>query len=351
MPRKRGKHRLTQRQRERIKAIQQRRLARKTARSKAQTATLEQASSGHEEHGLVISHYGLNVEVQAEDGGRFRCAVRETLEENPVCGDRVLWHRVGQDQGVIVAMEPRRTLLRRPGAHGRIQTVAANVNRMMVVTTALDPKPGLIDRYLVAASAAGIEPVIVINKMDQAMDEESLDLLQEILAPYVAMDYEVVLASATEAHGLDELEVVLGGHTSIFVGLSGVGKSSLIDHFIPSEDLKVAPVHEATGQGRHTTTVARLYSTNGGGAVIDSPGVRAFALWGVPGREVARHFRDIAPYLGRCRFSDCTHQHEPGCAVLEAMTAGEIDPERVESLHRIIASIPETVGNEPPKYL
>ncbi|MBF0588643.1 MAG: small ribosomal subunit biogenesis GTPase RsgA [Magnetococcales bacterium] len=351
MPRKRGKNRLTQRQQARIQAIQQRRLTRKQTRQKEQAETLAQGEMGEQQQGLVISHYGLNVEVQADNGASYRCAVRETLRENPVCGDGVLWHRVGEDQGVIVAMQPRGSILKRPGAYGRIQTIAVNVDRIMVVTTALDPKPGLLDRYLVAASAAGIEAVIVINKMDLAPDEEDLELLAEILSPYQKMDYPIVMASAASAHGLNDLEMALSDHTSVFVGLSGVGKSSLIDHFIPHETLKTAPVHEATGQGRHTTTVSRLYGLPNGGRIIDSPGVRAFALWGLEGREVARHFRDIAPYLGRCRFSDCTHRHEPGCAVLEALSAGEIDPYRVESMYRITDSIPETVGSAPAKYL
>jgi len=196
---------------------------------------------------------------------------------------------------------------------------------------------GLADRYLVAAEAARIEPILAFNKIDLLEDPAIID---EWLAPYREMDYETLTLSSETGAGLGTLLASLKGHTAVFVGQSGVGKSSIINNWLPDQEIKVAAINEDTGKGRHTTTVARLYHLPGGGSLIDSPGVRSFGLHGVSREEVAGYFRDAAPHLGGCRFSDCRHLEEPGCAVIQAVEEGSMAYERFESLHRICDSLP-----------
>lgn len=339
MPRKSVRKHLTQRQRRQLESIHQQRLTRQEERRHEAAESLMTGPLGEMEEGLVIAHYGLNVEVEAADGSRWRCAVRETTPEEPVCGDRVLWQRAGEEQGVISGITPRHGVLRRPAAFGRLQTVAANVNLLVITMEAILPNTGLLDRYLVAAGAAGIEPLVLLNKADQVAPGEERQDLKLVMAPYRKMKYPILLVSARSGEGLAELEAALRGHTSVFVGQSGVGKSSLIARWVPRETIRVGAVNRVTGRGRHTTTVARLYHLPGGGHLIDSPGVRAFGLHGVTADQVPHHFRDIAPYLTRCRFSDCSHTNEPGCAVLTAIHKGKIAVERLESLHRILDSL------------
>ncbi|MBF0142234.1 MAG: ribosome small subunit-dependent GTPase A [Magnetococcales bacterium] len=339
MPRKKSSGQLTNRQRALIRAEREARQVRRLARERvaAGGGIGGGVELGPEEEGLAISHYGLNAEVEDGEGRRSRCSVRETLEEEPVCGDRVVWRRSGAtDQGVIVVIHPRRSLLQRPGAFASMKRLAANVDQLLIVTVAPDPNPGLLDRYLVAAEQAGITPLVVVNKSDLPHDAASLD---QLLGVYRRMGYVTLQVSARTGEGLQALERVLKDRLSVFVGRSGMGKSALISRWIDFEEVRVGTVHGATGQGRHTTAVARLYHLPGGGSLIDSPGVRSFALYGVDRGSVARHFRDIAPYLGQCRFSDCRHRREPGCAILAASRAGAVDPRRVESLTRMMDSL------------
>ncbi|MBF0181059.1 MAG: ribosome small subunit-dependent GTPase A [Magnetococcales bacterium] len=325
MPRKREGQALTLRQLERVRTARTKRVA-------------EPGDLGPEENGSVVAHFGLNVEVMPENGACVRCAVRETLEVEPVCGDRVVWRQAGEhNQGVIVAVLPRRSQLQRPGPHRRLLTVAANVDRIVVVGASGTLNPGLLDRYLAAARKAEIEAMLVINKADLATDPRGE---AEVLAPYERMGYPVLRASAIRREGLEALEGALTNLASIFVGESGVGKSSLIGLWIPEGMVRTAEVHPGTGQGRHATTTARMYPLPRGGAIIDSPGVREFGLHGVERESLPMLFRDMAPLLGACRFSDCRHQLEPGCALRAAAASGEVSPARLTSMLRIMESLP-----------
>ncbi|MEO5332524.1 MAG: ribosome small subunit-dependent GTPase A [Magnetococcus sp. YQC-5] len=333
MPRKRIGKDLTLRQQERIRVM-------RAARSnRAGRNEIQQAMDlGPEEEGRVMAHFGLNVEVENPQGMRFRCAVRETLQEDPVCGDQVIWRRVGeQAQGVIVGVQPRQTVLQRPGPYQRLLTVAANVDRIVVVTASGTPNPGLLDRYLAAAEKARIEAILVVNKSDQGANRH---LEEEMLEPYVRMGYPVFWTSALLGSGLTSLEEALRDVTSVLVGESGVGKSSLVNCWTKDAVLKTAEVHAGTGQGRHATTTAQLYRLPGGGFLIDSPGVREFGLHGVEREAVPGLFRDVVPFLGKCRFSNCQHGQEPDCALRAAVLAGAIAPARLAGMLRIMESVP-----------
>ncbi|QKT02672.1 small ribosomal subunit biogenesis GTPase RsgA [Ectothiorhodospiraceae bacterium 2226] len=291
------------------------------------------------QEGLVVASFGARLEVEDAAGGRLQCnAVRGG--EPVVCGDRVrfalLRSGAGKRVGAVRELLPRRSLLCRPSPDGALRPMAANLDRMLIV---LAPAPalyeGIIDRYLIAAEHFGIPPVLVVNKVDLLAAEQHR-ALRERLAPYAALGYDLVWASAKREDGLDALRATLRGHTSVFVGQSGVGKSSLVGQLLPETDVRVGAISEATGQGRHTTTTARLYHLPEGGDVIDSPGVREFSLWNIAPREAAQGFIEFRPYLAQCRFNDCTHTHEPGCGVIAAAERGEITPRRLASYRQII---------------
>lgn len=338
-----AKRRLSQQQQSRIRARQQQRRI-----SAAEGDGLEVGVLGPERHGLVIAHYGAQLDVEAWDtdtdggvaaGQIWRCHQRANLGET-VTGDRVVW-RAGPDQGVIEAIEPRRSLLTRPGFGGQLKPVAANID-LIVLVIAPEPEPfaNLIDRYLVAAEHTGIDILILMNKHDLlAQDRDRAQQLGELLAAYRAIGYPVLAASSLLEHGLDDLRNALTGRTAVFVGQSGVGKSSLINSLIPGLDTAVGELSAAAAKGRHTTTTARLHHTPFGADVIDSPGIREFGLGHLDPSQVAAGFREFQPWLGRCRFRDCRHRQEPDCALRGAAELGRISPERMQSYAAIIAEL------------
>jgi ribosome biogenesis GTPase len=291
---------------------------------------------GPEEEGLVIAHYGLNIEVEDGQGGRCRCAVRKSATGEPVCGDRVFWMRAeGGLQGVINRILPRRSVLQRPLTGQRLQVIAANVDRIWVVFAATEPNMGLLDRYLVAAGVAGIPALIVVNKMDLVDEGEA----QARFDHYGGMGYGLQYVSTVDKRGMAALLAAMRGLTSVLVGESGTGKSSLLAEWVTAERVKIGEVSQWSGKGRHTTTVTSWYHLPGGGAVIDSPGIREFGLHGIEAAQVGRYFPDVAPWLDQCRFNDCHHSGEPGCAVQAAIARGEVRAERLQSLQRIQESL------------
>ncbi|MEO5350556.1 MAG: ribosome small subunit-dependent GTPase A [Magnetococcus sp. YQC-3] len=323
---------LTLQQRGRIATTEQKRSGTLAVHGDALLKCLGREAFAAEEEGLVIAHYGLNVEVEDAAGDRFRCAVRKSTTGEPVCGDRVVWMRAPNNQGIINRIHPRLSLLQRPLSAQRLQVIAANVQRFFIVFVATDPNIGLLDRYLVAAGVANIEAVIVVNKMDLVADRLAL---QEAFAHYERMGYRLLFTSTLDGSGLEGLADALAGRISVFVGESGTGKSSLISQWVSAESLKIGRVNRESGKGRHTTTVTSLYHLPNGGSLIDSPGIREFGLHGVEASQVGRYFPDIAPWMGQCRFSDCQHGGEPECAVQGAVQTGQVHPGRVESLRQI----------------
>lgn len=298
--------------------------------------------------GLVVSRSSQHVLVEAPDGRVLRCTVRRRTPP-VVCGDRVRWEPAGKEAGVVVAREPRRTVLVRPDHRGRPREVAANVDRLVVVAAprgrgapASDPLPDLelLDRYLVAAELSGIEPLVVLNKAD-LLDAAGREAAEGALETYRRLGYGTLLASARDGEGVEELARRLREATAVVVGASGVGKSSLLKALLPDADIAVAPEGEVPegAVGRHVTSRATLYRLPGGGAVIDSPGVRSFGLWHVAPQEVARGFVELRRLAAGCRFNDCLHLSEPGCAVREAVEREEVDPRRWRSYRRILEEL------------
>jgi ribosome biogenesis GTPase len=288
--------------------------------------------------GRVLAVHGLVSTVRGEDGRTYQCAIRRLLKtlhtdqrHVVAVGDRVLFRPVsGSDvnEGLIERVEPRRGSLCRT-SRGRQQIIVTNVDQILIVASAAEPrlKPNLIDRLLVTAEKSGIRPVLCINKVD-LVDPASLEPLVGV---YSQMGYQVLLLSAKTGFGTARLTRLLGDRESVLVGQSGVGKSSLLNAVDGSLHLRVAPVSADTEKGRHTTPTARLLPLAFGGYVVDTPGIRQFQLWDVISEEVAGLYRDLRPYVSRCRFPDCTHTHEAECAVKDAVADGRLDERRYES--------------------
>ena len=284
--------------------------------------------------GLVIVNYGKSALVEDDAGCLYRCVARRSLRQ-VVSGDRVAWEPVGAQEGVIVAIEPRHTVLQRADGANRTRALAANIDRIVIVVAPLPAHDAsLIDRYLVAAELAGATPLLVVNKSD-LLDPRD-DAPAEGLREYAAIGYDTLLTSVRETTGIDALAQALVNRTSILVGQSGVGKSSLIKCLLPELDIQIGKLSDASGQGRHTTTTTTLYHLPQGGDLIDSPGVRDFRLGETAAADLARGFREFRSYLGLCRFQDCRHLAEPGCAVKEAMREGAIGERRLASYRDLV---------------
>ncbi|MFG6139136.1 MULTISPECIES: small ribosomal subunit biogenesis GTPase RsgA [unclassified Halomonas] len=343
-----SKRKLTRQQRWRIEKIQAERAKRAEKRGQQDADKLDAGEYGAEQPGRVIAHFGRTLDVRPEgDGDPVRCHLRANLE-GLVTGDRVIW-RAGEDgSGVVVARGERASVLERPDPRGQLKPVAANIDQILIVF-AVEPEPhaNLIDRYLVAAEATGIAPVLVLNKAD--LLPENGGELGALLERYAALGYPVVTTTTARDGGLDALHRRLAGRTSVFVGQSGVGKSSLIDRLLPDEELRIGALSEDSRKGRHTTTTARLYrfapgerDADGAGELIDSPGIREFGLIHLDEAQVAEGFIEFREHLGRCRFRDCRHRKEPGCALLAAVESGEIHADRFASYRRIVDSLEES---------
>lgn len=298
------------------------------------------ANLGPEEPGVVISHFGQQLEIEALVGDRrgatFRCHQRANLEPL-VAGDRVIW-RQGEPRGVVEALLPRRNLLTRPSPYAGLRPVAANIDNIVVVIAPLPtPFANLIDRYLVAGEHMGVSPMLVLNKVD-LLDDAARGAIDALLGTYQRIGYRVSRVSSKTGAGLDALREALKAHTSIFVGQSGVGKSALVNALLPGVETLEGELSAAQVKGRHTTTAARLFHFPEGGDLIDSPGIREFGLGHLEPAELLAGFVEFRPFLGHCRFRDCRHEGEPGCRLREALERGEIAEERMESFRQILQS-------------
>ncbi len=293
--------------------------------------------AAEEANGLVVSPYGQLAYVNYE-GVEYLSKVSESIgaATSLAPGDRVaITFQDGEAQ--VTGLAPRRTKLSRLAntRGGQYeQLIAVNVDRLIIVSAAAKPKfkRGMVDRYLITAQVGGVEPVLCVNKMDLVEHEPAE-------APtYRELGVPVVLTSCADGRGLDELRTWFEGCSCVLAGASGVGKSSILNALNPELNLETQEVSGYNEKGKHTTTTARLYEF-GGIRIIDTPGVRKLGLWDVTPEELAFYFPEMTEYAQACRFRDCTHMHEPGCAVLQAVDEGEIPKHRYGSYLRIRESI------------
>ena len=278
---------------------------------------------------MIIAHHGVAVEVLSNDGKRS--LVRVKRRSGHVVGDRV------QVRGEVLERLPRSTELYRRDGRGGIHLVGANLDVLGVVVAPLPaPPPGFIDRAIVAARTADLQPFVVINKCDLAASAELVGSLQSAYAGSVPL----FPLSAATGEGLEPLRDFLQGHRGAFVGATGVGKSSLLNALCPEIDLKVGEINNGNGRGRHTTTVSTLHTLSTGGELIDTPGFQDFGLVDISAQDLAAHFPGFEKTGDcACRFRDCRHRTEPGCAVVELVDRDGVAPERYEAYLEILSEV------------
>lgn len=283
--------------------------------------------------GTVIAAHGRHYLVQADDQ-RLQCVTRGKKSDVAV-GDRVNLRQTSADQGVIESIQPRATLLYRSDQF-KSKLLAANVTQMFIVVAT---EPGftddLISRALVAAEAAGIAAHLVLNKVDV---EPALDKARQRLALYGGLGYPIheVSARTQPETTVAKLTPILAGQSTILLGQSGMGKSSLINLLVPDADIAVREISVALDTGKHTTTFTRLYQVDEHTQILDSPGFQEFGLYHLTEGMLERAFREFAPHLGGCRFYNCHHLSEPGCAILAAVENKEIHPMRHELYRQLL---------------
>jgi ribosome biogenesis GTPase / thiamine phosphate phosphatase len=327
------KRRLTHQQKRRIKNRQQ-------SVIKDVSPTFSDNEFSEPMEGIVITHYGQNLHVENLDQTRSvkKCHVRSNVQPLTT-GDRVIWRiHTNEKEGVVEQLLPRKSYIERPKHLGNNKIIASNIDILAIVFSS-EPTPhyNLIDRYIVAAHHAKLRPVLIFNKSDLIHD--SMSTYQQRFSVYKTLQYPLLFVSAETREGIDELEDILKDNISIFVGQSGVGKSSLLNTLLPNTNTKVGALSEHTSKGKHTTSAATLYHLNLGGHLIDSAGIREFGLWHLDPQIITQGFIEFAPFLHLCKFRDCTHTHESSCAILDALDQGEIKQQRYQSYLSIINSI------------
>ena len=308
--------------------------------------------------GLVIKNTGSWVTVRLDDGNTVNCKMRGVLRlkglrcTNPVAvGDRVQVEDKGGDAPVVSDIEPRRNYIIRRASNlsKEFQIIAANLDQAVLVATLTNPETSttFIDRFLATAEAYQVPAVLAFNKIDLLDTEEWRNRLEELKALYESIGYPVVTMSAVTGEGADALRAQLAGKMSLLSGNSGVGKSSIINLLVPDAHVRVGDVSHTHHKGMHTTTFSELLDLPDGGAIIDTPGVKAFGTIDFERAEVAHYFPEIFKISDDCRFNNCTHTHEPGCAVLEAVEQGTIAPSRFTSYLSILDEDPNNKYRKP----
>jgi ribosome biogenesis GTPase len=282
--------------------------------------------------GRVIAAHGRQYVVELADGSLLPCFPRGK-KSDVACGDRVDIQRTSSDQGVIEAIQPRTSLLYRSNEYKQ-KLIAANVDQLVIVV-ATEPafSDDLITRALLAAESEEIEALIVLNKCDLT---DKVPAARERLAMFSNLGYRIVELSARE-HA-EDLRPELFGVTSVLVGQSGMGKSTLVNSLVPEANAATREISQALDSGKHTTTHATLYHLDAESQLIDSPGLQEFGLGHLDRQEIEYAFREFRPWLGQCRFRDCQHNREPDCALIAAVNAGKIDERRFAVYHRIIGT-------------
>lgn len=330
-----AKRRINDQQQRRIENLHQKRKDKAVKNQQKKSDDISQQGLGEEQSGQIVTNYGQTLLVEDNNKTLYRCVARQNLGAI-VCGDRVIWQAGENNQGVIVAVEERDSLLQKPGFGGKLKPMAANIDQIVIVSAVQPPpNPYLIDRYLIAAENLPAIPIILINKMD-LLDDNNKANIEKIINDYQSIGYRVITTSSIDNEGFEELLAALTTHTSIFVGLSGVGKSSLINQLMPELDIRVGVLSEASGEGKHTTTSSNLYHLPCEGKLIDSPGVRDFGLWNSSEDDILNGFVELRDYIGHCKFSNCSHLKEPNCAIKQALADNKISQQRFDNYQKIV---------------
>ncbi|MDF0377047.1 ribosome small subunit-dependent GTPase A [Methylophilus sp. YYY-1] len=277
--------------------------------------------------GLIVAAYGKRYNVELPDGRILSCVTRGKKVDN-AAGDRVTVTLTANNEGVIEKTAERTTLLYRSNAY-KSKVLAANVTQILIVL-ATQPSfyEDLLNRCLVAAEAAGIRAVILLNKCDLP-NPQALQKLEQ----YAALGYLTLQLNARQS--VEALKPLLTGHTSVLVGQSGMGKSTIINSLLPEARSKTQEISTTLDSGKHTTTATHLYHLDQDSAIIDSPGLQEFGLYHINETELEYAFVEFRPFIGHCKFNNCTHTHEPDCAILKAVQAGSIPPERLQIFQQI----------------
>lgn len=291
--------------------------------------------------GLVYKSTGSWYQVKSDEGNFYQCRIKGKLRlsgirsTSPVAvGDRVGFDLDDEAIGVIHTIDQRENYLVRKSVNlsKQLHIIGANIDLVFLVITLKNPETftTFIDRFLVSAAAFGIETVLLFNKMDQYTEEE-LEIVNELKELYSSIGYQSVFCSTKSGQGMSELRNRMKDNTSIFSGHSGVGKSTLINTVAPELRLKIGEISEQHGQGQHTTTFAEMFDLSFGGRIIDSPGIRGFGIADIDKEEIARYFKEFFKASENCKFNNCQHLSEPGCAVKSELEEGTIAESRYQS--------------------
>ena len=317
---------LTRRQKWRIEKVQSEKISRANNASIKAESNIE--NSAEELQGLVITRYGQRQLVESNNGDLFQATGRQNIGLS-VAGDRVLFQKVEGDEGVVTAIYPRKTELKRQD-----RLIAANIDQLWLVV-AIEPhyQFELIDRYLIMAENSNLPINIIVNKIELSNNDNQLS---NDFSHYIDLGYDVHFLSVKNKTNLEKLKKSLVDRSNIFLGQSGVGKSSLINSLIPDLDLRVNEISTKSKLGKHTTTNTTIYHIPSGGDLIDSPGIREFQLDDLTEKQIVNGFREFKSLIGKCRFRNCQHINEPNCAIKKAIESGYINSSRYESYLNIL---------------
>lgn len=282
--------------------------------------------------GLVISRYSKHAEIEDAAGLRVHCSIRPNID-SLVAGDRVIWQGEGEGQGVVLSRYPRQSVLSKQNSRGQEKPIAANITQVIIVVA---PKPEiswpLLDSYLIMTTALHLKPVILLNKIDLPSDA----IKERLIHDYQPLGYPLLFVSKEQTDSYQQLDNILNEEVSVFVGQSGVGKSSLIAAVLPHETgIETQEISENAQLGKHTTSNSRYYHLTCGGALIDSPGVREFNLDHLDAMTILQGYPEFKPFLSNCKFRNCNHIDDLGCGIVTGVQEGKLSALRYENFVKL----------------